>query len=231
MHLKELLESWGPLLGHKGGWVFPLAFAAGVLGTAVCPCTLPAGMGLAGFSSLGPRKEGVSEKKGHAYAFRFFGGMVVSLILLGAAAGEAGQWGIRFGGKWWSLFMALFSFGFAIVFLSQLLRERVSLFRFSVGNKGPEFYGLLFSLGTPAVHLGLLLTMTAAWGRPFFGSFVALFFAVGRAGPFLVFGFLPGVLRSFFSSGKGSRIMETVSIGLLMMTGTFFVVRFWNAVS
>jgi cytochrome c biogenesis protein CcdA len=70
-----------------------VAAVAGLLTTSVCPCTLPGGMGLAGYSGSqvdsAPEKE--QWRRGALIALAFFVGMVTSLTALGIAAANLGH--------------------------------------------------------------------------------------------------------------------------------------------
>jgi cytochrome c-type biogenesis protein len=67
--------------------VLGIAFLGGILSSAVCPCTLPVGLGVAGIA-------GASEVRfphgGLQISTAFFAGIVVSLTVLGAFAGQLG---------------------------------------------------------------------------------------------------------------------------------------------
>jgi cytochrome c-type biogenesis protein len=59
---------------------------------------------------------------------------------------------------------------------------------------GSFLYGFIFSLGTSAAPLLLLLTVAAAQARPEYGFILALAFGIGRGLPFLLAGIFAGLL-------------------------------------
>jgi cytochrome c-type biogenesis protein len=85
-----------------------IVFLAGVVASAVCPCTVPVGLGVAGAAGA---TETESKRGGLAIAAAFFTGIVVNLTVLGMLAGRLGAFATAQFGRYWSLGMALMFLG------------------------------------------------------------------------------------------------------------------------
>lgn len=112
MILEDFLRSFGAWLPHASGGAFLVAIVAGILASAVCPCTLPVGIGVA---TAAGESESQERRSGLLIALAFFGGIVVNLTLLGAVAGGLGALLTESFGRYWALGMATFSLVAAVV--------------------------------------------------------------------------------------------------------------------
>lgn len=191
MSLEGFFQSFGTNL-LEGSWWSPLiVLAAGIIASGVCPCTLPVGLGMAGLVGSGTEKN--SSKTGLGIAFAFFAGIVVNLTLLGALAGRLGIILTESFGSYWALGMAAISLIAAILafYGPRMKAGQLSALR-KPGIGGSFIYGFVFSLGTSAAPLLLLLTVAAAQADPLFGLFLAFLFGIGRGLPFLAVGIFAG---------------------------------------
>jgi cytochrome c-type biogenesis protein len=193
MSLESFLELYGGAISQGGALaVLGVALLAGIVASGVCPCTLPVGMGVAAWSGTA---ETESRKTGFLIALTFFAGIVINLALLGALAGRLGAILSESFGRYWTLGMALLSLGAAaLAFWGPRLRaSQLSGLR-RPGLSGAFGYGFIFSLGTSAAPLALLLTVAAATGSPVYGVILAFTFGVGRGLPFLLAGLFAGTI-------------------------------------
>jgi cytochrome c-type biogenesis protein len=153
----------------------------------------------------------------------FFFGVVLSLLALGTAAAYFGrvlsQWSAAF-----AVGAAVFSVaaGLAAIFgpwLRHYVPDPEIARRGSV--TGAFVYGLLFSVATITTAAGplfLLLTITAAVGRPAYGAALSLSYAVGRGAPFLLLGLFAGTVGAWLARmGRARRVAEVVS-GIALLT-------------
>src|SRR2546425_11813153 len=87
MTLEAFLGQFGSQL--SGGLLLALGIAlvSGIVASAVCPCTLPMGLGMAGIVGS---SESESPRRGLVIAALFFTGIVVNLTLLGIVAARLG---------------------------------------------------------------------------------------------------------------------------------------------
>lgn len=176
-----------------------VAAAGGLLSTSVCPCTLPAGAGLVSY--VGYQVESAGERArrryGAALSLSFIAGLMLGLVALGFVAALLGRVLAR-----WD---APFAVGAALVTLlaglaalfGPALRRRVPdpTIRRRGGIVGSFLYGTVYSVATITSSAGpllLLLTLSAAIGRPLYGVLIATAFAVGRGLPFLLLGLFAG---------------------------------------
>jgi len=155
-----------------------VVFVAGVVASAVCPCTLPVGLGMA---SAAGASEVEAKKSGMKIAAAFFTGIVINLTLLGVLAGRLGALATERFGRYWALGMAVLSLAAAAVAFwgPHFKVSKLAGWR-RPGLTGAFGYGFIFSLGTSvapfAAHrngcereptrgapLGLHLR---AWSRP-----------------------------------------------------------------
>ncbi|MDQ6892741.1 MAG: thiol:disulfide interchange protein [Acidobacteriota bacterium] len=168
-------------------------------------------------------------KRGVLLSLAFFAGVVISLVALGIAAAYLGRllagWSVPF-----AILAALFSLvaGGAALFAPQLRR------RFPAphvpkgsGAVGAFAYGLAYSLATVTTGAGplfLLLTITAAIGRPVYGAVLSLAYGVGRGLPFLLLGLFAGVVGAWLARIESlRRAAELVSGLALVGIGGYFV--------
>ncbi len=146
MILEDFLQRFGASLPHASGAAVLVAIVAGVLASAVCPCTLPVGIGLA---TAAGGTESEERRSGLLVALAFFLGIVVNLTLLGAVAGRLGAILTESFGRYWALGMAVFSLTAAMVAFwgPRLKVQRLADLR-RPGISGAFVYGFIFSLGT-----------------------------------------------------------------------------------
>lgn len=221
MTLEGFLEAFAP--GFSEGLLLPmgLALLAGVVASGVCPCTLPVGLGMAGLVSSNSQNS--SGRNGFWIAAAFFAGIVVNLTLLGALAGRLGAILTESFGRYWALGMAVISLIAAIVaFYGPRLREnRLASLR-KPGIGGSFTYGFIFSLGTSAAPLLLLLSVAAAQASPLYGMLLALAFGLGRGLPFLVVGFFAGAVSRFAQLTWLRRSIQFLSGSALLFVGYYY---------
>jgi cytochrome c-type biogenesis protein len=222
MILEDFLHRFGAWLPQASGAAVLVAIVAGVLASAVCPCTLPVGIGLA---TAAGGTESQERRSGLLVALAFFFGIVANLTLLGAVAGRLGAILTESFGRYWALGMAVFSLAAAIV---AFWGPRVKVQRLAdlrrPGISGAFVYGFIFSLGTSAAPLLLLLTVSAAQARAEYGLLLALAFGVGRGLPFLIVGLFAGLIMRFASLARWRRPLQIVS-GCALLTVAVYYVR------
>ncbi len=204
MTLEEFLQRFASSLSDASLWALGVALLAGVVSGAVCPCTLPIGLGMV---SVVGAFESQSRRSGFLIAVSFFVGIVVNLTLLGLVAGRLGAILTESFGRYWTLAMALLSLVAAIgAFWGPRLKvEQLAALR-RPGLAGAFGYGFVFSLGTSAAPLLLLLTVVAAQARPEYGLLLAFAFGLGRGLPFLLIGVLAGAVMRLvrFTAWRGA---------------------------
>lgn len=222
MTLEDFLHSYGSSLPTGSVWAAGVALLAGAVASAVCPCTLPMGVGMAGLAGA---SETQSRSVGIFIALSFFAGIIVNLTVLGAIVGHIGAVLTQSFGQYWALIMAVISLlaaGLAflgphlpVTTLAALRRPRLS---------GAFAYGFIFSLGTSAAPLLLLLTISVAQADPLYGLLLALAFGIGRGLPFLLIGIFAGAVVRFTRLGLWSRAVQ-VSSGLVLLIVSFYYAR------
>ena len=96
---------------------------------------------------------------------------------------------------YWTLAMALLSLLAAIVAFwgPRLKSDQLATLR-KPGLAGAFFYGFIFSLGTSAAPLLLLLTVAASYAGTAYGVVLSLAFGLGRGLPFLLVGVFAGAV-------------------------------------
>ena len=224
MTLEAFLRSFGSSLPEGPFVALGVALLAGIVASAVCPCTLPVGLGMAGVVSA---SESLSRRSGFLIAAAFFAGIVVNLTLLGALAGRMGAMLTESFGRYWTLAMALLSLVAAIgAFLGPHLKvdQLVALRR--PGLAGAFGYGFVFSLGTSAAPLLLLLTVAAAQGKPAYGLVLASAFGLGRGLPFLLVGLFAGAVMRLVRVALWRRVIEVVSGSALLFVSAYYARAF-----
>ena len=164
MTLEEFLQRFSESLTEGSVLAIGVAFVAGILACAVCPCTLPVGLGMAGVVGV---SENASRRSGFLLALAFFLGIVVNLTILGAVAGRLGAILSESFGQYWALTMAVISFIAAIFAFKgpRLDVNQLAAMR-KPGLLGSFGYGFIFSLGTSAAPLLLLMTVAATQATP-----------------------------------------------------------------
>ena len=216
MTLDAALNVLGP--GLESGLLPALAttFVAGILASAVCPCTLPVGLSVAGVAGA---SEAQAHNSGMAVAIAFFIGIVASLTGLGLAAGELSALATEAFGRAWALVMAGLSLvGALVAFMWPRMQiERLTAWR-QPGIVGAFGYGLVFSVGTSVAPLLLLLAVAAGAQAPEYALLLAFVFGVGRGLPFLLAGAAGSTLTRFTRLGVWGRAIQVVSgIALLFV--------------
>ena len=224
MTLEDFLRSFGSSVSEGSLLSLGIALIAGILASAVCPCTLPVGLGVAGVVG---QSESQSRAAGILIALAFFVGIVVNLTLLGAVAGRLGTILTESFGRYWALGMAVLSFGAAMLAFAgpRLSVDRLAALR-KPGLTGAFGYGFIFSLGTSAAPLLLLLTVAATQANPGYGALVAFFFGLGRGLPFLLVGLFAGVLIRLTRIGLWRRAMQALSGGALLFVSVYYARAF-----
>lgn len=224
MTLEDFLRSFGSSLSEGSLLSLGIALIAGILASAVCPCTLPVGLGMAGVVGA---SESQSRKAGFLIALAFFLGIVVNLTLLGAVAGRLGTILTESFGRYWALTMAVLSFAAAILAFwgPRLSVDRLAALR-KPGLTGAFSYGFIFSLGTSAAPLLLLMTVAATQANPGYGAILAFVFGLGRGLPFLLVGLFAGVLIRLTRIGIWRRAIQTVSGCALLFVSVYYARAF-----
>ena len=224
MILEDFLRSFGTWLPHASGGAFLVAIVAGVLASAVCPCTLPVGIGVA---TAAGGSESQERRSGLLIALAFFVGIVVNLTLLGAVAGRLGAILTDSFGRYWALAMAAFSLVAAIVAFwgPRVNGQRLADLR-RPGISGAFVYGFIFSLGTSAAPLLVLLTVSAAQARAEYGLLLAFAFGVGRGLPFLIVGLFAGLIMRFALLARWRRPVQIVSGCALLVVAMYYARAF-----
>ena len=222
MTLERFLHDFGSNLPAGSAWAMGIAAVAGVVASAVCPCTLPVGIGMAGVVGA---SESQSRRTGFLIAAAFFAGIVVNLTILGAVAGRLGAVLTESFGRYWALAMAVVSLVAALIaFLGPRLKaERLAALR-RPGPAGAFGYGFIFSLGTSAAPLLLLLAVATAQAEPLYGMVLAFAFGLGRGLPFLVAGVFAGAVMRFAGMGTWRRTVQVLS-GFSLLFVSFYYVR------
>jgi cytochrome c-type biogenesis protein len=222
MSLEHFIQQFSQSLAQGSFLSFLIAAGAGIITTGVCPCTLPVGLGIAGLVSSNTETK---SNKGLLIAFAFFCGIVICLSVLGAIAGRLGIFLTETFGQYWALSMALISaIAAAIAFYGPRLNvTRLALIR-RPGISGSFVYGLVFSLGTSAAPLLLLLSVAAAKANPLYGFLLALCFGIGRGLPFLIVSAFAGAVTKFAQLTWLRRSIQIVS-GFALLFVCYYYVR------
>lgn len=221
MTFEQLLQSLGSDLAQSLLTILGITFLGGILSSAVCPCTLPVGLGVAGLA-------GASETRlrhgGLQISLAFFAGIVASLTVLGAFAGQLGALATESFGRNWALAMATMSFVAAFVALrwSRIKVDKLIAWR-RPGVLGAFGYGIIFSVGTSVAPLLLLLTIAAGQGRAEHGLLLAFVFGLGRGTPFLLAGLAGSAVTGLTRLGVWSRAIQLVSAAALLMVSVYYV--------
>lgn len=201
-----------------------VALLAGVLASAVCPCTLPVGLGMAGVVGA---SENWSRRSGLMIAIAFFTGIVVNLTVLGALAGRLGFILSESFGRYWTLAMALASLVAAVVaFWGPRLKATQLAEMRRPGLAGAFSYGFIFSLGTSVAPLLLLLTVAATQGSSGYGLILAFTFGLGRGLPFLLVGVFAGAVMRFARVGLWRDAVQVVSGSALLFVSGYYTKAF-----
>lgn len=222
MSLEQFVQQFSEGLANGSVFSFLIAAFAGLISTGVCPCTLPVGLGIAGLVSSNSEHK---SNKGFMIALGFFLGIVVCLSLLGALAGKLGIFFTETFGQYWALSMAVIS---AVAAVLAFYGPRISVTKLAAirrpGIGGSFVYGLVFSLGTSAAPLLLLLSVAAATANPVYGFFLALAFGIGRGLPFLIVSAFAGAVSKFAQLTWLRRSIQIVS-GLALLFVCYYYVK------
>lgn len=226
MSLEHFIEQFTQTLARGSFLSLAIASVAGTISTGVCPCTLPVGLGIAGLVSSHTESK---SNKGFLIALAFFCGIIVCLSVLGALAGRLGIFLTEAFGQYWALSMALLSAIAAIIaFYGPGVKvNRLASLR-NPGIGGSFIYGLIFSLGTSAAPLLLLLSVAAAEANPFYGFMLALSFGIGRGLPFLVVSTFAGTVTKFAQLTWLRRSIQIVSGVALLFVCYYYINVFIN---
>lgn len=225
MTLESFLQKFGETISNGTFlMVFGVAFLAGIFASAVCPCTLPVGLGMAGVVGA---SETQSRKSGFAIAVAFFAGIVVNLTVLGALAGRLGAILTESFGRYWALTMAFTSLVAAIIAFRgpRLDVEKLSSLR-RPGLAGAFAYGFVFSLGTSAAPLLVLLAIAAGQASTTYGLLLSFAFGIGRGFPFLLVGVFAGALMRVARISLWRRAIQIVSGCALIVVSLYYVRAF-----
>jgi len=217
-HFASSLDNGISLIG------LAVVFLAGIAASAVCPCTLPVGLGVAsaaGASEVGARRSGVK------IATAFFTGIVINLTLLGVLAGRLGGLATERFGRFWALGMAILALVAAVfAFWGPRLKvDELARWR-RPGLAGAFGYGFVFSLGTSVAPLLLLLTVSAAKGSSVQGLVTAFTFGLGRGFPFLLAGAVGSAVTGLTRFGAWRRTIQIVSGSALLFVSWYYVNTF-----
>lgn len=214
--LLRLLETGG----HSFVYALVVTFAAGVVASAICPCTVPVGLGVA---SVAGATEAEQRRSGLQIALGFFAGVVASLTVLGAVAGQLGALATEAFGRGWALVMAATSLGFALwAFFGPTVKfARIKAWK-RPGVVGAFLYGLIFSVGTSVAPLLLLVTVAAATANVGGGVTLAFVFGLGRGVPFLVAGIAGSVVSRMAHVTRWSRALQLFSGAMLLIVSGYY---------
>jgi cytochrome c-type biogenesis protein len=229
MTLDEFLRQFGAGLDQGVSLLgLGVTFLAGIVASAVCPCTLPVGLGMA---SAAGASEVQSRRGGVKIAAAFFAGIVINLTFLGLLAGRLGALATESFGRYWALGMAILSLVAAVVAFwgPRLKVSRLEGWR-RPGVTGAFGYGFIFSLGTSVAPLLLLLTISAAQASPIRGLFLAFTFGLGRGLPFLAAGVAGSAITGFMRLGAWRRTIQVVS-GCILLSVSGYYARVFIALS
>ncbi len=223
MSLEALRESFRTTLSEGYVLSFPIAVLAGVVASGICPCTLPVGLGIAGLSSSNQSSAIVNRSL--PVALSFFLGIVITLTALGAVAGHIGVLLSESFGKYWALAMAVISLVAAVIaFYGPYLKVNQLENLRAPGIGGTVLYGAIFSLGTSAAPLLLLLSIAAAKANLWYGLILALAFGIGRGIPFLVVGLFAGSVTKLARLSWLRKSIQIVS-GLALLFVCYYYIR------
>ena len=220
MTLESFFENFGGNLSEASLLSFGIAFLAGIVSSGVCPCTLPVGLGMAGLVSTNSEKR---SSYGFFIAGAFFVGIVLSLTMLGALAGRIGVILTETFGRYWALAMVVISIIAAIAAFSgpRIRVAKLATMR-KPGIGGAILYGFIFSLGTSAAPLLLLLSVAAATADPLYGLSLAFSFGLGRGAPFLLVGLFAGAVSRLAQLTWLRRSIQIISGFALLFVGYYY---------
>ncbi|MEO6583722.1 MAG: hypothetical protein ABIO05_05325 [Ferruginibacter sp.] len=222
MSLEQFIQQFSHALANGSVYSLLIAAGAGVITTGVCPCTLPVGLGIAGLVSSNSENK---TNRGFMIALGFFFGIVVCLSVLGALAGRLAIFLTETFGQYWALSMAVISAAAAVLAFYGprfTITKLAALRRPGIG--GSFVYGWVFSLGTSAAPLLLLLSVATATANPVYGFILALAFGIGRGLPFLIVSAFAGAVTKFAQLTWLRRSIQIVS-GLALLFVSYYYVK------
>ena len=128
---------------------------------------------------------------------------------------------------YWTLAMALLSLLAAIVAFwgPRLNSDQLSTLR-KPGLAGAFFYGFIFSLGTSAAPLLLLLTVAASYAGTAYGVVLSLAFGLGRGLPFLLVGVFAGAVTRLARLALWRRAIQFLSGSALLFLSMYYIRSF-----
>jgi cytochrome c-type biogenesis protein len=225
MNVEQFLNQFTETFQDGSIYSLGLALLAGIISSGVCPCTLPVGLGFAGYVTTNEVREA---KTGFSITFSFFLGIVVCLTISGAIAGYTGAFLTETFGKYWTVVMGVLSLIAAgIAFYGPYLRVRQLEALRKPGIGGSFIYGFIFSLGTSAAPLLLLLTVAATKASIFYGVILAFLFGVGRGLPFLVVGLFASSVSNLAKLTWLRKSIQIIS-GLALLYLSFYFFRLFS---
>ena len=202
------------------GYALAVTFVAGVVASAICPCTVPVGLGVA---SVAGASEAEQRRSGLQIALAFFVGIVAALTALGAVAGQLGALATEAFGRGWALVMAAVSLAAALwAFFGPTLKFAHLKGWRRPGLTGALVYGLIFSVGTSVAPLLLLITVAAATADIVGGVTLAFIFGLGRGVPFLIAGLAGSVVTRLTGLLSWSRGLQMVSGAMLLFVSGYY---------
>lgn len=226
MILQDFLKEFTNVFQEGSIVSLGIALIAGIVSSGICPCTLPVGLGFAGYVGSNSVRE---SKTGFSITFSFILGIVFCLTILGAIAGYLGIFLNETFGKYWAVAMGIIALIAAgIAFYGPYLRvKRLEKLR-KPGIGGSFVYGVIYSLGTAAAPLLLLLSFAAAKANIFYGLILALLFGIGRGIPFLIVGIFASSVSKLAKLSWLRRSIQIISgIALLYLSFYFFRVFYF----
>lgn len=186
--LLSFLKPWHVMLDRGPGFLLiALMIAAGAIGTAGCPFTIPTMLGIAG--TAGAEAAASGKRRGLWLGAAFSGGMWLGMIFLGAVAGSVA---LMVGGEMrriWSLSMVALAL-FVGLWILKKRSPGPSVFRFGTPRTLPWAFlvGLLYSLGAPLISLMVLFGLGLSHMTPTYGALLGFSFGLGRSAPFVLEG-------------------------------------------
>lgn len=202
------------------GYTLEVTFVAGVVASAICPCTVPVGLGVA---SVAGASEAEQRRSGLQIALAFFVGIVAALTALGAVAGQLGALATEAFGRGWALVMAAVSLAAALwTFFGPTLKFAHLKGWRRPGLMGALVYGLIFSVGTSVAPLLLLITVAAATADIVGGVTLAFIFGLGRGVPFLIAGLSGSVVTRLTGLLSWTRGLQMVSGAMLLFVSGYY---------
>ena len=220
MTLEQFLQPLSAGLSNSPVAALGITFVGGILASAVCPCTLPMGLGVAGMAGASQVR---ARYGGLQVSAAFFAGIVISLTALGGVAGRLGALATESFGRNWALGMAVLSLLAAALALwwPRMSIDSLTAWR-RPGVIGSFAYGVVFSLGTSVAPFLLLLTIAAAVGRPEQAILLAFIFGLGRGLPFLLAGMAGSAVTGLTRLGLAGRAIQIASGVALLAVSAYY---------